>query len=86
MPTRRIPSRRRAGTTLNHLPYKGSADSLQALLGGHVDSAAETSAFMPFVKEGKMRLIVSWSGQRLANADEVPTLKEMGMPPVLTSP
>jgi tripartite-type tricarboxylate transporter receptor subunit TctC len=51
-----------------------------------VDSAAETSAFMPFVKEGKMRLIVSWSGQRLANADEVPTLKEMGMPPVLTSP
>lgn len=76
---------RSAGISLNHIPYKGSADSLQALLAGHVDSAAETSAFMPFVKDGKMRLIVTWGAQRMANAPDVPTLKEVGIPLVQTS-
>lgn len=77
---------RRAGIALNHIPYKGSAESLQALLAGHVDSAAETSAWAPFVKDGKLRLIVSWGSRRLASFPDVPTLKEVGVPMSQTSP
>lgn len=77
---------RRAGITLNHIPYKGSADSLQALLAGHVDSAAETSAWAPFVRDGKMRLIATWGAKRMAGFPDVPTLQELGVPLTQTSP
>lgn len=71
---------------LNHIPYKGSADSLQALMRGLVDSAAETSAFVPFVDSGKMRLIAVWGNKRMARYPDVPTLKESGADIVQTSP
>jgi tripartite-type tricarboxylate transporter receptor subunit TctC len=77
---------RRAGISLNHIPYKGSADSLQALLAGQVDSAAETSAWAPFVKEGRMRLIVTWGPRRMASFPDAPTLREVGIPLTQTSP
>ncbi len=70
---------RRVGITLNHIPYKGSADSLQALLAGHVDAAAETSAWAPFVRDGKMRLIATWGARRMAGFPDVPTLRELGI-------
>jgi tripartite-type tricarboxylate transporter receptor subunit TctC len=77
---------RRAGISLNHIPYKGSAESLQALLGGQVDSAAETSAWAPFVRDGKMRLIVTWGAKRMAGFPDVPTLKDVGVSLTQTSP
>ena len=77
---------RLAGVRLNHVPYKGSADSLQALLAGHVDSAAETSAFVPYVQSGKMRLLAVWGKKRMARFPNVPTLQEAGIDLVQTSP
>ncbi|PZP97975.1 MAG: hypothetical protein DI587_15710 [Variovorax paradoxus] len=77
---------RLAGVRLNHVPYKGSADSLQALLAGHVDSAAETSAFVPYVESGRMRLIAVWGKRRMARFPNVPTLQEAGVDLVQTSP
>jgi tripartite-type tricarboxylate transporter receptor subunit TctC len=77
---------RRAGITLNHIPYKGSADSLQALLAGQVDSAAETSAWAPFVRDGKMRLIATWGAKRMNGFPDAPTLRELGVPLTQTSP
>ena len=77
---------RQFGIQLNHIPYKGSADSLQAVLSGQVDSAAETSAFVPFVDAGKLRLVVVWGAKRLARYPDVPTLKESGVNIVQNSP
>jgi tripartite-type tricarboxylate transporter receptor subunit TctC len=77
---------RLAGIRLNHVPYKGSAESLQALLAGHVDSAAETSAFVPYVESGKFRLIATWGRKRMARFPNVPTLQEAGIDIVQTSP
>ncbi|GAA4334006.1 tripartite tricarboxylate transporter substrate binding protein [Variovorax defluvii] len=77
---------RATGVKLNHVPYKGSAESLQALLAGHVQSAAETSAFVPHVESGKLRLLAVWSDKRMARFPEVPTLKELGIDIVQTSP
>jgi tripartite-type tricarboxylate transporter receptor subunit TctC len=77
---------RQFGISLNHIPYKGSAESLQSVLAGQVESAAETSAFVPHVDAGKMRLIAVWSKSRLARYPNVPTLVESGINIVQTSP
>lgn len=77
---------RQYGIELNHIPYKGSAESLQALLAGQVDSAAETSAFVPFVESGKLRLIAVWGNKRMERFPDVPTLKEQGVDIVQSSP
>ncbi|MDM0066461.1 tripartite tricarboxylate transporter substrate binding protein [Variovorax sp. J31P207] len=77
---------RHYGVTLNHIPYKGSAESLQAIVAGQVDSAAETSAFVPYVDSGKLRLIAVWGSKRMSRYPDVPTLKESGLNIVQTSP
>lgn len=77
---------RQFGMQLNHVPYKGSADSLQALLAGQVASAAETSAFVPYVEAGKLRLLTVWGDKRMARFPNVPTLRESGVDIVQNSP
>jgi tripartite-type tricarboxylate transporter receptor subunit TctC len=76
---------RKAGIRLNHIPYKGTGETMQALLGAQIDSAAETSAWAPFVKDGKMRLLVTWGDKRMASFPDVPTLRELGIPITQTS-
>jgi tripartite-type tricarboxylate transporter receptor subunit TctC len=76
---------RKAGIRLNHIPYKGTGETMQALLGAQIDSAAETSAWAPFVKEGKMRLLVTWGDKRMTSFPDVPTLREVGIPITQTS-
>lgn len=77
---------RDAGIKLTHVPFKGSSESIQALLGGHVQSAAETSAWVPYVESGKFRLLVVWGEKRMARFPNVPTLKESGINIVQASP
>ena len=36
-----------AGIQLNHVPYKGGAEALQGVLGGHVDALADSSSWAP---------------------------------------
>ncbi len=74
-----------AGIKLNHIPYKGTGETMLALTAGQINSAAETSAWAPFVKEGKMSLLVTWGDKRMASFPQVPTLKEVGIPLVQTS-
>lgn len=77
---------RQVGIKLNHIPYKGSGESLQALLAGQIDAAAETSAFVPLIQAGKLRLLAVWGDKRMARFPDVPTLKEKGIDMVQTSP
>lgn len=76
---------RSAGIRINHVPYKGSAETLQALLGGQIDCAAETSAWAGPVKAGRLRLLSVWTPARLPNFPQVPTLREQGIDIVQTS-
>ncbi|HQR98546.1 MULTISPECIES: tripartite tricarboxylate transporter substrate binding protein [Comamonadaceae] len=76
---------RMAGIQLNHIPYKGTGETMQALLGQQIDSAGETSAWAPHVKDGKMRLLVTWGAKRMASFPDVPTLREVGIPLSQTS-
>ncbi|WP_198968837.1 tripartite tricarboxylate transporter substrate binding protein [Xylophilus sp. ASV27] len=74
------------GIQLNHVPYKGSADLMQAVVGGHVMAAADSTGFAPQVEAGKLRVLNTWGEQRLAKFPDAPTLKELGLDVVQNSP
>ncbi|MCS4510516.1 tripartite tricarboxylate transporter substrate binding protein [Xylophilus ampelinus] len=74
------------GLQLNHIPYKGSADLMQAVVGGHVMAAADSTGFAPQVEAGKLRVLNTWGEQRLAKFPDAPTLKELGLNVVQNSP
>lgn len=59
-----------------HVPYKGSADAVVALLGGHVEAQAGTPPW-EMVTAGKVRTLVMWGNERNPRVPEVPTLKEL---------
>jgi tripartite-type tricarboxylate transporter receptor subunit TctC len=65
---------------LLHVPFKGPAEAVQGLLGGHVSSMfATTSVAVQQVKAGKLRALAVTSPSRLAALPEVPTLAEAGI-------
>jgi tripartite-type tricarboxylate transporter receptor subunit TctC len=69
-----------------HVPHKGNAPSMVALLGGHIDSVADSTGWAPHVTAGKVRLLVTWGENRTNRWPEVPTLKELGYGIVSNSP
>ncbi len=74
------------GIQLNHIPYKGNADLNQALLGGHVMSASDSTGWAPLVESGKLRVLNVWGDKRLPKFPDAPTLKELGLDIVQNSP
>ena len=71
---------------LLHVPYKGSADLTQSILGGNIMAAADSTGFAPQVEAGKLRVLNTWGAQRLAKFPDAPTLKELGLDLVQNSP
>ncbi|HPK54354.1 MAG TPA: tripartite tricarboxylate transporter substrate binding protein [Smithellaceae bacterium] len=63
---------------LIHVPFKGSAEVIAAVLGGHVDFASMTSEFVPAVRSGQIRLLATMTEKRVAAFPDVPTLREQG--------
>ena len=74
------------GIQLQHIPYKGSAELAQAILGGHIMAAADSTGFAPLVESGKLRVLNTWGEKRLAKFPDAPTLKELGLNIVQNSP
>jgi tripartite-type tricarboxylate transporter receptor subunit TctC len=74
------------GIQLQHIPYKGSADLAQAIVGGHVMAAADSTGFAPLVESGKLRVLNTWGEKRLPRFPDAPTLKELGLNIVQASP
>lgn len=75
-----------AGIQLAHIPFKGGADALQSVLGGHVELLADSSSWAPHVEAGKMRLLATWGEQRTSRFKDVPTLKDAGYNVVVDAP
>lgn len=67
-----------AGVEFNHIPFKGSAPQLQAVLGGHIMAGNGSTDFAPQVDAGKVRLLASWGEKRIKRWPAVPTVKESG--------
>jgi tripartite-type tricarboxylate transporter receptor subunit TctC len=76
----------RLGIELVHVPFRGANEGVTAVLGGSVDSIADSSTWAPQVEAGRMRLLSVWSGERAPRFPDVPTLKELGIDLVVTSP
>ena len=74
------------GIELLHVPYKGSADLMQSILGGNIMAAADSTGFAPQVEAGKLRVLNTWGAERLAKFPDAPTLKELGLDIVQNSP
>ena len=75
-----------AKVQLNHIPFKGNADQMQALLGGHVMAASDATGWDKFVDGGQMRLLVTFGDERTKRWPGVPTAKELGYNVVANSP
>lgn len=69
-----------------HVPYKGGGETNTALLGGHVDAVAGSSAWAPLVDAGKFRLLAVFPPYRSTRYPVVPTLKELGYDMACSSP
>jgi tripartite-type tricarboxylate transporter receptor subunit TctC len=74
----------KAGVQFLHVPYKGNADSTQALLGGHVMAQSDATGWGKFVDAGTFRLLVTFGEQRTRWG--APTAKELGYEVVSYSP
>ena len=70
-----------AGVQVMHVPYKGSGQSMQDLLGGqHLVAFDTMPASSPHVRSGKLKALAVSSAQRVASFPEVPTAEEAGLP------
>ena len=70
-----------AGVELVHVPYKGSGQSMQDLLGGqHVVAFDTMPASAPHVRSGRLRALAVSSAGRLPAFPDVPTAEEAGLP------
>ena len=65
------------GTSILHVPYRGSAPALQDLIGGHIDMMFDNlPAALPQIRAGTVRALAVTTLKRSAAAPELPTLDE----------
>ena len=76
----------RAGIRITHVPFKGNADNLQAVLGGHTMASTDATGWAPYVESGKLRLLATYGSKRTKRWPNVPTLDELGYQTVSDSP
>jgi tripartite-type tricarboxylate transporter receptor subunit TctC len=70
----------RTGTSIVHVPYKGSGPSMSALLSGEVQlSFINPVAAGGHVKAGKLRALAVTDSRRTELMPDVPTMKEAGV-------
>ena len=70
----------RTGVRIVHVPFKGTAPSLTALLGGQVElTFANIPAISGFVKAGRLRPLATTGLTRAAQMPDLPTLNEGGI-------
>ena len=74
----------KSGVQFLHVPFKGNADSTQALMGGHIMAQSDATGWGRHVDAGTFRLLVTFGEKRTRwNA---PTAKELGIDVVSYSP
>jgi len=69
------------GTDIKHIPYKGSAASIAAVIAGDVQmTIVDTPPLVAQVKAGKVKALGVTSAKRAASMPELPTIAESGVP------
>lgn len=71
----------RAGIQLEHIPYRGGADSARDLAAGSIDAAIGTAnSFRPLLEDGRAIGIALTSAERRGPLASLPTIAESGYP------
>jgi tripartite-type tricarboxylate transporter receptor subunit TctC len=69
------------GIRLVHVPYKGSSQAFNDLLGNSVDLMLTSATFgAPFIKSGRVRALGIAGRNRMPTLPDVPTFEEQGFP------
>jgi len=74
-----------AGVRFNMIPFKGGSEAFQGLIGHHLDVYGDPG-FGPMAISGKVRVLATFTEQRLQRWPQVPTVKELGHDFVIESP
>ena len=74
----------KTGVQFLHVPFKGNADSTQALMGGHIMAQSDATGWGRHVDAGTFRLLVTFGDKR--TKWDAPTAKELGIDIVSYSP
>lgn len=74
------------GAKFTHVPYKGGAEWMQALLSEQVHFLCDAAQWAPFVDNGQCRILAMATEERIPKYKDVPTLIERGVKVVGQSP
>jgi tripartite-type tricarboxylate transporter receptor subunit TctC len=73
------------GTHFTVVPYRGTAQAMQDLVGGQIDMTFDLPVQLSLVRAGSVKAYAVTSEQRLAAAPDIPTAAEMGLPALSSS-
>lgn len=72
--------KRQTGIEMAHIPFKGAAPAVAALLGGQVQMMFDTpTSSLPFITSGKLKAIVTTGLERSTVLKDIQTVKESGV-------
>jgi tripartite-type tricarboxylate transporter receptor subunit TctC len=72
---------RKAGTRIQHVPYRGTAPAINDLIGSHVDMMfTEMASAIELHRAGKARILAVATQKRVPSLPDVPTFIESGLP------
>lgn len=73
--------KRRTGLQAEHIPYKGGAQAIQALMTDEVQFGFNSYPFLkPFFQDGKVNIIAVGGAKRIPDVPDVATVAEQGYP------
>jgi tripartite-type tricarboxylate transporter receptor subunit TctC len=73
--------KRLAGIDITHVPYKGAAPAVTALLTGEISMMMVTPLLVePHARNGKLKLVAAATANRIAGLPNLPTVAESGVP------
>ena len=68
-----------AGVKFNHIAFKSSSESVEAVIAGHVASSwSAVNAALPYIRSGRLRALAVASERRSSFVPDVPTFGELG--------
>ncbi len=69
-----------AGIEMSHIPYKGGAPALSALIAGEIQVSFTSGVIVPHSRAGRVKTIAVTGAKRTPLAPEIPTINEAGVP------
>lgn len=73
------------GVKMKLVPYQGGAPAVAAVLGGHADAFTGVGEAIPHIRDGSLRGLATYLGQRMPGLPDLPTLMELGYDVVVES-